>query len=124
MNTPIFRLFALFVVMFAVLVGFSSRWAVFGAQRLRENPKNSRVVIEEQRIKRGIIRADDGTILAANRRLPQERWARRYPRLRIFLPTSSANGALPAIRMRTAHCGCERASSMRPLSCNPTRCCA
>ena len=41
MNAPIFRLFALFVVLFAVLVGFSSRWAVFGAQRLRENPDNS-----------------------------------------------------------------------------------
>ena len=57
MNAPIFRLFALFALMFAVLVGFSSRWAVFGAQRLRENPENKRVVLEEQRIKRGVIRA-------------------------------------------------------------------
>ena len=59
MNAPIFRLYALFVVLFAVLVAFSSRWAVFGATGLRENPKNSRVVIEEQRIKRGVIRAAD-----------------------------------------------------------------
>ena len=59
MNAPIFRLYALFVVLFAVLVAFSSRWAVFGATGLRENPKNSRVLIEEQRIKRGVIRAAD-----------------------------------------------------------------
>ena len=63
MNAPIFRLFVLFAVLFAVLIGFSSRWAVFGATGLRENPKNSRVVLEEQRIKRGIIRAADGTLL-------------------------------------------------------------
>ncbi len=66
--------------MFAVLVGFSSRWAVFGAQRLRENPKNSRVVLEEQRIKRGVIRADDGTVLAGSTALSDGRYTRRYPR--------------------------------------------
>ena len=33
MNQPIFRLFVLVVVLFTVLVGFSSRWAVFGAPR-------------------------------------------------------------------------------------------
>ena len=42
-NAPIFRLYALFVVLFAVLIGFSSRWAVFGATGLRENPHNKRV---------------------------------------------------------------------------------
>jgi penicillin-binding protein A len=83
-NTPIFRLFALFVVMFAVLVGFSSRWAVFGAQRLRENPKNSRVVLEEQRIKRGVIRADDGTVLAGSTPISGDRYARRYPTGSLF----------------------------------------
>ena len=84
MNAPIVRLYVVFLVMFFVLVAFSSRWAVFGAPALRDNPHNSRVVLEEQRIKRGIIRADDGTVLAANRRLPQERWARRYPTGELF----------------------------------------
>jgi peptidoglycan glycosyltransferase len=78
-NGPIVKLFGLFVVLFFVLVAFSSRWAVFGATRLRDNPHNSRVVLEEQRVKRGIIRADDGTALARNRPLSGKRYERRYP---------------------------------------------
>jgi penicillin-binding protein A len=83
-NAPIFRLFAVFAVMFAVLVGFSSRWSVFGAQRLRDNSHNSRVVLEEQRIKRGVIRAQDGTVLAGSTPLSGGRYARRYPTGRLF----------------------------------------
>ena len=79
MNGPIVKLFGLFVVLFFVLVAFSSRWAVFGATRLRDNPHNSRVVLEEQQVKRGIIRADDGTALARNRALSGKRYERRYP---------------------------------------------
>src|SRR4051794_23639983 len=79
MNAPIVRLFALVILLFAVLVVFTSRWSVFEAQALRDNPNNRRLLFEEQRIKRGIIRAADGTVLAANRKLPQDRWARRYP---------------------------------------------
>jgi len=91
-NSPIFRLFALFVLMFAVLIGFSSRWAVFGAQRLRENPDNKRVVLEEQRIKRGVIRAADGTVLAGSTALGGGRYTRRYPTGRLFaLPVGFDN---------------------------------
>jgi peptidoglycan glycosyltransferase len=91
-NSPIFRLFALFVLMFAVLIGFSSRWAVFGAQRLRENPDNKRVVLEEQRIKRGVIRAADGTVLAGSTALAGGRYTRRYPTGRLFaLPVGFDN---------------------------------
>jgi penicillin-binding protein A len=84
MNTPIVRLFALVIVLFAVLVAFTSRWAVFEAQALRDNPNNRRVLFEEQRIKRGIIRAADGTVLAANRSLGQDRYGRRYPTGELF----------------------------------------
>jgi peptidoglycan glycosyltransferase len=83
-NAPIFRLFAVFALMFAVLIGFSSRWAVFGAQRLRDNGHNSRVVLEEQRIKRGVIRADDGAVLAGSTALSGGRYARRYPTGTLF----------------------------------------
>jgi penicillin-binding protein A len=79
MNAPIYRLFVLFVVLFAVLIGFTSRWAVFGAKRLQENPRNARVVLEQQQIKRGVIRADDGTVLAGSVPLSQDRFGRRYP---------------------------------------------
>ncbi len=84
MNTPIFRLFAVFLILFAVLIGFTSRWAVFGAPALRENPANKRVVLEEQRIKRGVIRAADGTVLAGSTRLSGDRYGRRYPTGRLF----------------------------------------
>jgi len=84
MNAPIVRLYVVFIVMFLVLVAFSSRWAVFGATKLRDNPHNSRVVLEEQRVKRGIIRGDDGRVLAGNRPLPGKRYERRYPTGKLF----------------------------------------
>ena len=79
MNAPIYRLFALFVVLFAVLIGFTSRWAVFGAKRLQDNPRNARTVLEQQQVKRGVIRADDGTVLAGSVPLSEHRYGRRYP---------------------------------------------
>jgi penicillin-binding protein A len=79
MNAPIVRLFALVILLFGLLVAFTSRWSVFEAQALRDNPNNRRLLFEEQRIKRGIIRAQDGSVLAANRALSQERFERRYP---------------------------------------------
>jgi peptidoglycan glycosyltransferase len=83
-NRPVVRLFGLVVVLFGLLVAFTSRWTVFEAEALRENPSNRRLLFEEQRIKRGIIRAADGTVLAGNRSLPQERYARRYPTGELF----------------------------------------
>ena len=38
MNVPIFRLFVVFLVLFAVLIGFTSRWAVFGAHAAAREP--------------------------------------------------------------------------------------
>ncbi len=84
MNAPVVRLFGLVIVLFAVLVVFTSRWTVFEAEALRDNPNNRRVLFEEQRIKRGIIRAADGSVLAANRALSQERYERRYPTGELF----------------------------------------
>jgi penicillin-binding protein A len=83
-NMPIIRLFGLVLILFAVLVAFTSRWTVFEAEALRENPNNRRVLFEEQRIKRGIIRAADGRVLAANRALSGDRYARRYPTGELF----------------------------------------
>jgi penicillin-binding protein A len=83
-NAPVVKLFGLVIVLFGVLVAFTSRWTVFEAEALRENPNNRRVLFEEQRIKRGIIRAADGTVLAANRALSGERFERRYPTGELF----------------------------------------
>lgn len=84
MNAPITRLFALLLVLFAVLVGFTSRWTVFEAQALRDNPENRRELLAEQLIKRGAIRADNGEVLAGNRALSQKRFGRRYPTGALF----------------------------------------
>jgi penicillin-binding protein A len=78
-NAPVTRLFALILVLFAVLVGFTSRWTVFEAEALRDNPNNRRELLAEQLIKRGVIRADNGALLAGSRALPRERFGRRYP---------------------------------------------
>ena len=68
MNRQIAQLFALTVVLFGVLVVFTSRWTVFEAQSLEDNTANRRPLIEEQRNPRGLIYARDGrTVLAANR---------------------------------------------------------
>jgi peptidoglycan glycosyltransferase len=64
MNKPIVRLFGVVIVMFAVLLAFTSRWTIFEASSLRGNPLNARALLEQQRIDRGPIRAADGTVLA------------------------------------------------------------
>jgi penicillin-binding protein A len=78
-NTSVSRLFGLVLVLFALLVGFTSRWTVFEAEALRDNDNNRRELLAEQLIKRGLIRADNGDVLAGSRALPQERFGRRYP---------------------------------------------
>ncbi|MCW3068892.1 MAG: penicillin-binding protein 2 [Solirubrobacterales bacterium] len=79
MNRPIVRLFGLLAVMFAVLVGFTSRWTVFEASSLRNNPLNARMVLEQQRVNRGPILAADGSVLARSVRNSEGIYERRYP---------------------------------------------
>jgi penicillin-binding protein A len=78
-NAPIQRLFALVLVLFAVLVYFTSRNAVFDASALRDNALNRRTLLEEQRIHRGSIRAADGTVLARSVKQRGGVYSRRYP---------------------------------------------
>jgi penicillin-binding protein A len=63
-NQPILRLFGLVVLMFAVLVAFTSRWTIFEASSLRGNPLNARALLQQQRIERGRILAANGAVLA------------------------------------------------------------
>jgi peptidoglycan glycosyltransferase len=78
-NAPIQRLYALVLVLFAVLVYFTSRNAVFDATALRDNTLNRRSLLEEQQIHRGTIRAADGTILARSVKQRGGVYTRRYP---------------------------------------------
>ena len=64
MNRPIVRLYGLVVLLFALLIAFTSRWTVFEASSLRGNPLNARALLEQERIARGPILAANGTVLA------------------------------------------------------------
>ncbi len=84
MNRPILRLYALVFVLFAVLVAFTSRWAVFEASSLRANSLNERTVLAQQRIPRGEIVAADGTVLARSVRGAEGIYRRLYPTGSLF----------------------------------------
>jgi peptidoglycan glycosyltransferase len=64
MNSPIVRLYGLMLLLFAALVGFTSYWAVFDADNLKDNPQNRRPLIAEQTVKRGTIKTADGVTIA------------------------------------------------------------
>jgi peptidoglycan glycosyltransferase len=86
-NRALVRLFALFTLLFTVLVVFTSRWSVFEAESLTDNTANRRPLLEQQKIPRGLMYARDGTVLAANRRLGDRqtrRHVRRYPTASLF----------------------------------------
>jgi peptidoglycan glycosyltransferase len=64
-NREIVQLFALTLVLFGVLIAFTSRWTVFEADSLADNTLNRRGLIEQQQVPRGLILARDGdTVLA------------------------------------------------------------
>jgi penicillin-binding protein A len=79
MNTSLRRLFIFVLLLFAGLVGMTSWNAVIKAQSLRDNPNNRRELLAQQLIKRGLIRADNGELLARNKALSGKRFGRVYP---------------------------------------------
>ncbi len=79
MNRPIIRLFGLVVVLFALLVAFTSRWTIFEASSLRENALNRRALLEQERIRRGPILAADDSVLAHSVRGREDTYRRTYP---------------------------------------------
>ena len=84
MNQAILRLFVLLVLLFALLVAWTSRWTVFEAEALQDNALNRRTLLEEQRVRRGVIRAADGTGLARSVRNADGTYSRRYPEAGLF----------------------------------------
>jgi len=83
-NRPIVRLYGLVVLLFALLLAFTSRWTVFEASSLRESPLNARGVLEQQRVDRGRILADNGTVLARSVRGGEGTYTRTYPTGELF----------------------------------------
>ncbi len=84
MSAPIMRLFAVVVLLFALLVAWTSRWSVFDAKALRDNRLNARPLIAQLHVKRGAIVAADGTVLARSVRGPRGLYGRTYPTGSLF----------------------------------------
>ncbi|HSC21546.1 MAG TPA: penicillin-binding transpeptidase domain-containing protein [Solirubrobacterales bacterium] len=87
MNRQIVKLFAFIVVLFGILVGFTSYWSVFDAEALKEKDANKRPLLEQQQIRRGRILTADGTVIAksvAKGRGTEKRFVRRYPEGSLF----------------------------------------
>jgi penicillin-binding protein A len=83
-NGPIVKLFGVVVLLFALLIGWTSRWTVFDAKSLQNNPLNVRTLIDELKIQRGRILADDGTVLARSVKEHGGIWGRTYPTGSLF----------------------------------------
>ncbi len=82
MNVPIKRLLAVALILFGLLVGFTSKWAVFDAEELEGKTENKRPLFEAQQIKRGKITTSDGEVIAnSNQEGENEstRYVRNYP---------------------------------------------
>ncbi len=87
MNAQIAKLYGLIVLLFAVLIGFTSYWSVFDAEALKDKRVNRRPLLEELQVKRGTITADDGTVLARSSREGRGAgrfYTRHYPQGSLF----------------------------------------
>jgi peptidoglycan glycosyltransferase len=88
-NAKIRNLFGLVLLLFAVLVFATSWWTVdeLGAEGLKDNPHNRRLLLEQMQHPRGLITASNGTVLASNKRIGSgetKRYYRIYPQEGLF----------------------------------------
>lgn len=88
MNAQITKLFGFIVVLFALLIVFTTRWSVIDATALNNNPLNSRAIIAQLQIKRGRILAGNGELLAKSVPKPQKQWGRTYPQGPLYAQTT------------------------------------
>lgn len=87
MNRAITRLFVVMILLFALLIAFTSRWTVFSATALQKNPLNKLAEFASWEIKRGRILADDGQVLARSVPVKGGVWSREYPLGSLFSQT-------------------------------------
>jgi peptidoglycan glycosyltransferase len=86
-NRQIIKLFGFIVVLFGILVGFTSYWSVWDAKALKEEDVNKRPLFEAQQVHRGRILAADGTVIAVSRPKGHGanlRYVRHYPEGALF----------------------------------------
>ena len=106
MNTPIRRIFVLILVLFAALAGATSWWT------LNNDVLNRRTLIDELKIKRGRIIADDGTVLARSVPAAGGTYTRLYPTSNLF---SQPVGYSIAAQGRSAGLERSRGDALRGL---------
>jgi penicillin-binding protein A len=83
-NDAITRIFLVFVVLFALLIGFTSNWAIFDAESLETKPANKRQSFEQVLVRRGTIRASDGSVIARSVERKGGAFERVYPQDGLF----------------------------------------
>jgi len=94
-SVPILRLFGTIVLLFAILAVWTTRWSVIEADDLRDNALNKRPLFAQLHVKRGAIKAADGTLLARSVRGQRGTFRRTYPTGALFgHPIGYANVAL------------------------------
>jgi peptidoglycan glycosyltransferase len=111
-NVPIARLFGVIIVLFTLLVVWTSRWTVFEAGALNNDVLNRRTLIDELKIKRGRIIADDGTVLARSVPAAAGTYTRFYPTSNLF---SQPVGYSIAAQGRSAGLERSRGDALRGL---------
>jgi peptidoglycan glycosyltransferase len=87
MNRSIVRLFSVVILLFTVLVVWTSRWTVFDATALNNNALNKLSFFASLKVKRGEILADNGEVLAKSVKQRGGTWRRVYPQGSLFSQT-------------------------------------
>ena len=98
MNRPIVRLYGLVAALFALLLAFTSRWTIFEASSLRENPLNARRTLQQEHVHRGTIVAVDGTVLARSVKGREGTYQRTYPTGELFAQAIGYDYVFPEVR--------------------------
>ena len=84
MNRSIAKLFVVVLVLFGVLIAWTSRWTVFESSALQSQPLNRLPFFAQLKVKRGPIVADNGAVLAKSVPAGGGLWNRKYPTGSLF----------------------------------------